>query len=169
MNIAAEFLFNYIKFYINSSVFEKCSLKFSVTFLFNSCSKCILFSLSPESYSNLICFWNFFHFSHQGNFIQNEIDLKTFVTLTSHDLIELGVKLFIERKRLILAINQLKSERFAFSFATAPGAERRSSSGIIQPNNWNNIDSITWIMIKQFTYRKKIWNKIFELRKQNYL
>lgn len=52
------------------------------------------------------------------------------MTLTSHDLIELGVKPFIERKRMILAINQLKSERFAGS--AAPGAERRSSSGIIQ-------------------------------------
>lgn len=63
------------------------------------------------------------------NFIQNEIDLKTFVTLTSHDLTELGVK-FIERKRLLLAINQLKSERFSGS--AAPGAERRPSVSAVE-------------------------------------
>lgn len=74
-----------------------------------------------------------------GNFIQNEIDLETFVTLTPHDLIELGVESFIERKRLILTINQLKSERFAGS--AAPGAERRSSSGIIHEQNIYNIQS----------------------------
>lgn len=64
------------------------------------------------------------------NFLQNEIDLKTFLTLTTHDLAELGVKSFIERKRLLMAINQLKSERFAGSAAPV-GAERRSSAGII--------------------------------------
>lgn len=74
-----------------------------------------------------------YFFPNLGNFIQNEIDLETFVSLTSHDLIELGVKSFIERKRMILTINQLKSERFAGS--AAPGAERRSSSGIIQEHN----------------------------------
>lgn len=57
--------------------------------------------------------------------MRNEIDWKTFLTLTSHDLTELGVKPFIERKRLLLAINQLKSERFFGS--VAPGAERRPS------------------------------------------
>lgn len=55
--------------------------------------------------------------------------MKTFVTLTFRDLAELGVKTFLEKKRLILAINQMKSERFAGS--AAPGAERRLSSGSI--------------------------------------
>lgn len=58
------------------------------------------------------------------------------MSLTAHDLDELGVKPFIEKKRLKLAINQLKSERFAGSAIGAPGAERtyterRSSAGII--------------------------------------
>ncbi|XP_031619044.1 protein bicaudal C [Contarinia nasturtii] len=66
---------------------------------------------------------------HIENFLQNEIDMKTFLTLTTHELAELGVKSFIERKRLLMAINQLKSERFAGS--AAPGAERRSSAGLI--------------------------------------
>lgn len=62
--------------------------------------------------------------------MQNEIDLKTFMTLTTLELAELGVMSFIERKRFLLAINQLKSERFSGS--AAPGAERRPSTGIIQ-------------------------------------
>lgn len=66
------------------------------------------------------------------NFIQNEIDLKTFVTLTSHELTELGVEPFLERKKLLLAINQLKSERFVGS--AAPGAERRPSVTTIEPS-----------------------------------
>lgn len=53
--------------------------------------------------------------------------------MTSNELIELGVEQFYERKRLRLAINQLKSERFAGS--AAPGAERRPSNGIIQGAN----------------------------------
>lgn len=49
--------------------------------------------------------------------------------LNASDLDELGVKPFIEKKRLLLAIQQLKAESFAGS--AAPGAERRSSAGII--------------------------------------
>lgn len=83
----------------------------------------------PEIYSLHLNILQFQSLSTE-NFIQNEIDLKTFLTLTSHDLLELGVKPFYERKRLLLAIGQLKSERFAGS--AAPGAERRPSNGTIQ-------------------------------------
>lgn len=82
----------------------------------------------PEIYSLHLNILQFQSLSTE-NFIQNEIDLKTFVTLTSHDLTELGVK-FIERKRLLLAINQLKSERFSGS--AAPGAERRPSVSAVE-------------------------------------
>lgn len=105
---------------------------------------CLLFCCLQYIFSQIsilrkletICKYIFFFYI--GNFIQNEIDLETFVTLTSHDLMELGVKSFIERKRLILSINQLKSERFAGA-AAAPGAERRSSCGIIQDHNMYHI------------------------------
>lgn len=57
----------------------------------------------------------------------HEVDVKMFVTLTSNDLIEMGIKKFVDRKRLLIAINQLKSGRFNGS--AAPGAERRPSMG----------------------------------------
>lgn len=57
----------------------------------------------------------------------HEVDMKIFVTLTSNDLVEMGIERFVDRKRLLIAINQLKSERFTGS--AAPGAERRPSMG----------------------------------------
>lgn len=65
--------------------------------------------------------------------MQNEIDIETLVALTSQDLIQLGCKLG-ERKRLLLAIRQLNSEKFAGS--AAPGAERRPSHGNISENSF---------------------------------
>lgn len=38
------------------------------------------------------------------------IDIKTFALLTNEDLLELGINAFGARKRMLLAINQLKSE-----------------------------------------------------------
>lgn len=48
-----------------------------------------------------------------------------FITLTANELMELGVNSFAERKRLLIAINQLKSGKFSGSIAV--GAERRPS------------------------------------------
>lgn len=44
------------------------------------------------------------------NFIVQGIDIKTFTLLTGEDLLELGINTFGARKRLLLAINQLKNE-----------------------------------------------------------
>lgn len=44
------------------------------------------------------------------NFLQNEIDLETLEMLTPQDLVELGCNLG-ERKRLLLVINQINSEK----------------------------------------------------------
>lgn len=61
----------------------------------------------------------------------HEIDMKMFITLENEEMLELGVKSLADRKRLLLAIDQLKSEHFAGS--AAPGAEmcaeRRASKG----------------------------------------
>lgn len=57
----------------------------------------------------------------------HEIDMKMFVTLTANELAEMGVEKFVDKKRLLMAIDQLKTERFAGS--AAPGAERRPSMG----------------------------------------
>lgn len=43
-----------------------------------------------------------------------KIDLEVFVTLTGEDLLELKIKAFGARKKLLLAINQLKAETSLF-------------------------------------------------------
>lgn len=45
-----------------------------------------------------------------GNFVVEKIDIEMFVTLTGEDLLELKIKAFGARKKLLLAINQLKAE-----------------------------------------------------------
>lgn len=60
-------------------------------------------------------------------FVKHEVDIETFKMLTSNDLKQLGVQTFAERKRIIIAINQLKSGKFSGSVAV--GAERRPSMG----------------------------------------
>lgn len=52
----------------------------------------------------------------------------TFINLTDKELIDnLGITAFGARKRLLLAINELR--RPAKDFSAAPGAERRPSTG----------------------------------------
>lgn len=60
-------------------------------------------------------------------FVKHEVDIETFKMLTANDLKQLGVQTFAERKRIIIAINQLKSGKFSGSAAV--GAERRPSMG----------------------------------------
>lgn len=63
-----------------------------------------------------------------GNFVEHEVDMEMFVHLTDKDLIEnLGINAFGARKRLLLAIQELK--RPSSIFSAAPGAERRPSAG----------------------------------------
>lgn len=45
-----------------------------------------------------------------GNFVVEKIDIKMFATLTGEDLLELKINALGARKRLILAIKQLKNE-----------------------------------------------------------
>lgn len=45
-----------------------------------------------------------------GNFVVEKIDIKIFATLTADDLLDLKISAFGARKRLLLAIHQLKSE-----------------------------------------------------------
>lgn len=65
-----------------------------------------------------------------------KIDIEKFSKLTSDDLIQLGITGVGPRKKLLLAINQLRVERSIptmrqslgrFSGSAAPGAERRAS------------------------------------------
>lgn len=65
-----------------------------------------------------------------------KIDIERFSKLTADDLILLGITGLGPRKKLLLAINQLKLERDMpslhqslgrFSGSAAPGAERRPS------------------------------------------
>lgn len=80
----------------------------------------ILNTTNPQSIKS-----NNFILLFSENFLMHEVDIKMFITLTANDLIELGVDSFAERKRLLIAINQLKSGKFSGSIAV--GAERRPS------------------------------------------
>lgn len=62
-------------------------------------------------------------------FQEQEIDLATFSSLTSKDLMELGVLAFGARRKMLLAISGLKKNLKPVS--RAPGAERKSSSSTI--------------------------------------
>ncbi|KAF5270411.1 hypothetical protein FQR65_LT05599 [Abscondita terminalis] len=61
-----------------------------------------------------------------GLFASHEIDLTTFPSLTDNDLLELGVRAFGPRRKMLLIITELNKR--SNSFSAAPGAERRSSS-----------------------------------------
>lgn len=58
--------------------------------------------------------YQFYEHSRLGNFVVEKIDMKTFVTLNGDDLRELKINAFGARKRLLLAINQLKAENRTF-------------------------------------------------------
>lgn len=75
-------------------------------------------------------------------FVMNEIDLDMFTTLTEENLLELGIKAFGARKKLMVAIHTLQANEAInsvmtspsnasprFSGSAAPGAERRTSNG----------------------------------------
>lgn len=61
--------------------------------------------------------------------------MEMFASLTADNLTEMGITAFGPRKRLMLAIDQLKSENLRtlgmgrFGCSAAPGAERRPSVG----------------------------------------
>lgn len=57
-----------------------------------------------------MCFFLFLPFYSIGNFVVEKIDIKMFATLTGEDLLELKINTFGARKRLLWAINQLKTE-----------------------------------------------------------
>lgn len=64
-----------------------------------------------------------------GNFVAHEVDMKVFLGLTDKELVEdLGINAFGARKRLLLAIQELKRPQSTI-FSAAPGAERRPSAG----------------------------------------
>ncbi|XP_050295562.1 protein bicaudal C-like [Anthonomus grandis grandis] len=65
-------------------------------------------------------------------FVQHEIDLAMFSTLTDKDLVEIGISAFGTRRRMVLAITEINKKNSPFS--AAPGAERRHSS-TNSPNN----------------------------------
>lgn len=59
-------------------------------------------------------------------FLQQEVDLVTFVTFSEKDLTTIGVSAFGSRRKMLLAISELNKRQAPFS--VAPGAERKSSS-----------------------------------------
>ncbi|KAK9744754.1 SAM domain (Sterile alpha motif) [Popillia japonica] len=61
-----------------------------------------------------------------GLFLSHEIDLMAFSSMTEKDLAELGVNAFGPRRKMLLAIAELKKR--ANHFLPAPGAERKTSS-----------------------------------------
>ncbi|KAL5281386.1 BICC1 family protein [Megaselia abdita] len=75
-------------------------------------------------------------------FVMNEVDLDMFTTLTEENLLELGIKAFGARKKLMVGIHTLQANEAInnvmtspsnasprFSGSAAPGAERRTSNG----------------------------------------
>lgn len=65
---------------------------------------------------------------------QQEIDVDIFSTLTSKDLIKIGVNTFGARRKMLWAISVLKKRNSKFS--AAPGAERKSSSNSSPRDKW---------------------------------
>nr|XP_022914396.1 protein bicaudal C isoform X1 [Onthophagus taurus] len=59
-------------------------------------------------------------------FHSHEIDLATFASMNGKELLEVGVTAFGARRKMLLAIAELRKRMNAFSLA--PGAERKSSS-----------------------------------------
>jgi protein bicaudal C len=81
---------------------------------------------------------------HVQHFIDGEIDMTVFPTLNEQDLINLGVKPLGARRRIMMAVQELASRinmqkemavhvspptPLRFNGSSAPGDERRSSSG----------------------------------------
>lgn len=75
-----------------------------------------------------------------ANFVNNEVDISVFFTLSDEDLIKLGIKALGARRRILMAICEMsfknKQDSFskntaAFSGSVAPGAERRGSTSNI--------------------------------------
>ncbi|GJQ80050.1 putative RNA binding protein [Trypoxylus dichotomus] len=61
-----------------------------------------------------------------GLFLSHEIDLMAFSSMTEKDLAELGVNAFGPRRKMLLAIAELKKR--GNQFLPAPGAERKTST-----------------------------------------
>lgn len=59
-------------------------------------------------------------------FVEHEIDLELFKTLTENDLRDLGIHAFGVRRRMLLTIAEL-NKKTVFSGSAAPGAERRTA------------------------------------------
>nr|CAD7424018.1 unnamed protein product [Timema monikensis] len=57
-------------------------------------------------------------------FNSNDIDLEMFPSLTENDLREIGVNALGARRRMLVAIAELKKQQYMFSGSAAPGAER---------------------------------------------
>lgn len=83
------------------------------------------------------CFSTVIHFSmHSDNFMVEKIDIERFQNLTDENLVNIGVKALGARKKLLLAIHQLRNQYDIlrqqslrrFSGSAAPGAERRPST-----------------------------------------
>ena len=83
---------------------------------------------------------------HVQNLIDGEIDMTVFPTLTEQDLINLGIKPLGPRRRIMMAVQEMASRinmqqeysqvthispptPLRFNGSSAPGDERRSSSG----------------------------------------
>lgn len=86
---------------------------------------------------------------HVQHFIDGEIDMTVFPTLTEQDLINLGVRPLGARRRIMMAVHEMASRNnfhqdmmqpqvqhtspptpLRFNGSVAPGDERRSTSGI---------------------------------------
>ncbi|KAG8238061.1 hypothetical protein J437_LFUL014371 [Ladona fulva] len=61
-------------------------------------------------------------------FTSQEIDMTTFITLNDNDLKQLGIATFGARRKILLAINELKKDKSHFRGEAAPGAERKTSN-----------------------------------------
>jgi protein bicaudal C len=86
---------------------------------------------------------------HVQSFIDGEIDMTVFPTLTEQDLLNLGIKALGARRRIMMAVTEMSSRinmqhdmmqqqqqihttpptPLRFNGSVAPGDERRSSSG----------------------------------------
>lgn len=69
-------------------------------------------------------------------FVQQEVDLPTFATLSDKDLMTIGVTAFGSRRKMLLAISELNKR--TRSFSAAPGAERKTSSTNSPPSHDNS-------------------------------
>ncbi|CAG0918868.1 unnamed protein product [Notodromas monacha] len=61
------------------------------------------------------------------SFRSQDIDLQTFITLTEDDLVRLGISTFGARRKILVAIQELRKQGPVFCGSAAVGAERRPS------------------------------------------